>query len=207
MALTPKQQALLHFIRDYLGERGYAPTQWEIARRFRLKSLGSVQDYLRALEAQGYLTKSWNGRRAIQLTPLGSTVPQTGGPAAAVSLPLAGTVAAGKPVEAVEQQDTLEVPASLLKDGENFALKVKGDSMIEEGIHDGDIVIVRKQATAETGQTVVATIDGEATVKKFHRKKNRIELHPANAAMQPIMVGVEQDFRILGVVTGLVRRY
>jgi len=198
MSLTPKQQRLLLYIKDYLKTKGYAPTQWEIARRFRLKSLGSVQAYLKALEAKGYLSKSWNGKRAIRLADQGGT---------AVRLPLAGTVAAGRPIEAIEQSETLEVPAGLLRGGENFALKVAGESMIEEGIHDGDIVVVRKQASAEPGQTVVAMIDGEATVKKFYRKKKQIELHPANVTMKPLVVTAGQDFKILGVVAGLVRKY
>lgn len=198
MSLTPKQQRVLQFIKDYSGRRGYAPSQWEIAKHFRLKSLGSIQDYLNALEAKGYLTKPWNGKRAIQLTDHGAT---------AVRIPLAGLVAAGNPIEAIEQSESLEVPASLLKGGENFALKVTGESMIEEGIHDGDVVIVRKQETAKRGETAVAMVEGEATVKKFYPKRSCIELHPANAAMKPIVVTPDQEFKILGVVVGLIRKY
>lgn len=198
MDLTPKQQRFLEFIQHYRREKGYAPTQWEIARRFKLNSLGTVQNYLKALEAKGFLSKAWNGRRAIQLNEVGGT---------ALRIPLAGIVAAGQPIEAIEQQESLEVPASILSGGENFALRVRGESMIEDGIRDGDIVIVRKQATAENGQTVVAMLDGEATVKKFHRKRDRVELHPANAAMRPIVVTSGQGFQILGRVVGLIRKY
>ena len=197
MMLTPKQKRLLDFIQHYAETKGYPPTQREIAARFRLKSLGSVQDYLKALERKGYLNKSSYGRRAIQLNEIGAD---------AVRLPLLGTVAAGQPIEAIEVQDRIDVPKSLLGGGENFALRVRGDSMIEDGIHEGDLVIVRRQPTAQRGQTVVAMIDGDATVKKFYVHGNRVELRPANSALQSIWVGQEQGFHILGVVVGLMRR-
>ncbi|MFO1464238.1 MAG: transcriptional repressor LexA [bacterium] len=198
MNLTPKQQGILEFLQSYSQAKGYPPTQREIARRFRLKSLGSVQDYLQALERKGYLSKSAYGRRAIQLNDVHAD---------AVRLPLLGTVAAGMPVEAIERQERIDVPKALLKGGENFVLLVRGDSMIEDGIHDGDLVIVRKQPTAQVGQTVVAMIDGEATVKKFYPGADRVELRPANCAMRSIWVGHGQGFQILGVVVGLMRRY
>lgn len=198
MDLTPKQQRVLQYLRDYRAAKGCAPTQWEIAKRFKLKSLGSVQDYLKVLEAKGYLSRTWNGKRALQLNEQG--IP-------AVCIPLAGRVAAGRPIEAVEQNETIDVPASLLKGGENFALQVEGDSMIEDGIHDGDVVIVRKQSDATRGETVVAVVDGEATVKRYYPRRTSVELHPANAAYQPIVVGSDQEFRIAGVVVGLLRKY
>src|SRR5690606_20508292 len=111
------------------------------------------------------------------------------------------------PIEAIEQSESIDVPASLLKGGENFALQVEGDSMIEDGIHDGDVVIVRKQESARRGETVVAVVDGEATVKRYYSKRGSVELHPANVAYQPIVVGPGQDFRIAGVVVGLLRKY
>lgn len=198
MDLTPKQQKILQYLREYRTAKGCAPTQWEIAKRFRLKSLGSVQDYLKALEEKGYVARTWNGKRALRLSEQGTP---------AVRIPLAGRVAAGRPIEAVEQTEELDVPASLLKGGENFALEVKGDSMIEDGIHDGDFVIVRKQETAVRGETVVAVVDGEATVKRYYPKRGAIELHPANPSYHVIVVEPEQDFRIAGVVVGLVRKY
>lgn len=196
--LTPKQKRILDFVQSYSEAQGYPPTQREIAAHFRLKSLGSVQDYLKALERKGYLNKSAYARRAIQLNDLGSD---------SVRLPLLGTVAAGHPIEAIEMQDRVDVPKSLLSGGENFVLRVKGDSMIEDGIYDGDLVIVRRQPTAQRGQTVVAMIDGEATVKKFFAQGQRVELRPANQALKSIWVGQEQNFHILGVVVGLMRRY
>lgn len=122
-----------------------------------------------------------------------------------VALPLAGRVAAGRPIEAIEAADSLEVPTSMLGRGDNFVLQVQGDSMIGDGILDGDYVVVRKAADAENGRTVVALLHGEATVKRFYRKEGRIELHPANPTMQPILVENEESLRIEGVVVGVIR--
>jgi repressor LexA len=123
----------------------------------------------------------------------------------AVELPLVGLVAAGKPIEAIATPDSIEVPPSMVGPGENFVLRVQGDSMIGDGILDGDYVVVRKQAQADNGQTVVALLRGEATVKRLFRRETRIELQPANPTMQPIMVEDEEDFRIEGVVVGVIR--
>jgi repressor LexA len=120
-------------------------------------------------------------------------------------LPLLGIVAAGEPIEPVTQFELIDVPPSLLRGGETFALKVKGESMRDEGIHPGDLVIIRKQATAQNGQTVVAVLNNEATIKKYVAKGNRIELHPANPKMNPIVVNLKDDFRIEGVMIGLIR--
>jgi repressor LexA len=122
-----------------------------------------------------------------------------------VEIPMAGVVAAGLPIEPVPQSERVEVPPSMLRGGETFALRVKGESMKEDGILPGDLVIVRKQATARNGQTVVAMVNREATVKVFHRKERHIELHPANAAMAPLVVHAHDDFRIEGIVVGVIR--
>jgi repressor LexA len=127
-------------------------------------------------------------------------------PAAGASVPLLGEVAAGRPLEPFEQPEPTEIPPSLLRGGENFALRVRGDSMIDEGIHDGDIVIVRRQTTAENGQTVVAMVEGETTIKKYYRRGGRVELHPANPQVSPIVVEWG-DLHIRGVVVGLIRRF
>jgi repressor LexA len=198
MPITPQQHRVLGFVQNYIESKGFPPTQMEIAKKFKLSSLGTVQKHLKGLESKGYLTKAWNGKRAIQLNEVRAT---------AVRIPMSGIVAAGLPIEAIEQNETMEVPSALLRGGENFGLTVKGESMIEEGIRDGDLVIVRKQKTAENGQTVVAMIDGEATVKTFYRKKDGVELHPANPQMQPIKVVSGQGFQILGIVVGLIRKY
>jgi repressor LexA len=194
--ITPKQKQILDYIQGYQEARGYAPTQQEIAGRFGFRSLGTVQNYLVRLQRQGFLRKPWNAKRALEVL---------GAEPRGLELPLLGRVAAGKPIEAVAGDDTLEVPPFLVKGGENFVLKVVGDSMIEEGILDGDFVVVRRRETAENGQTVVALVDGGATVKRYYRRGGSVALHPANPAMAPIEVGEEQDFHIEGVVVGVIR--
>ncbi len=194
--LTPKQKKILDFIQSFSEREGYAPSQQEIASAFGFRSLGTVQNYLVRLQREGFLAKSWNARRDLRVIR-----PRSG----AVELPLVGIVAAGKPIEAVENPDTIEVPPSMLGAGENFVLTVRGDSMVGDGILDGDYVVVRKQASAENGQTVVALIRGEATLKRLVRKEGKIELHPANPAMAPIVVKDEESFRIEGVVVGVIR--
>lgn len=194
--LTPKQRKILDFIENFITHEGCPPSQQEIATAFGFRSLGTVQNYLVRLERKGFLAKEWNARRGMRVL---------GHKGNGFELPLVGTVAAGKPIEAVETPDTIEVPSSMLGQGKNFVLRVQGDSMVGDGILDGDFVVVRKQANAESGQTVVALIKGEATVKRFYRKGNRIELHPANPAMTPILVEDEESFRIEGVVVGVIR--
>jgi repressor LexA len=194
--MTPKQKMILDFIQSYADREGYPPSQQEIADSFGFRSLGTVQNYLVRLGREGLLVRDWNARRGLRvLRPKLSSM----------ELPLVGTVAAGKPIEAIETPDTIEVPASMVGPGENFVLLVKGDSMVGDGILDGDYVVVRKQATADSGQTVVALIRGEATVKRLLRKGRRIELHPANPAMVPIVLEDDESFRIEGVVVGVIR--
>lgn len=194
--LTPKQKKILDFIQSFADREGYPPSQQEIADSFGFRSLGTVQNYLVRLEREGLLARDWNARRGLRVIR-----PKRN----AMELPLVGTVAAGKPIEAIEIPDTIEVPASMVGAGENFVLRVKGDSMVGDGILDGDYVVVRKQATADSGQTVVALIRGEATVKRLLHKGRRIELHPANPAMAPIVLEDEESFRIEGVVVGVIR--
>ncbi len=194
--LTPKQKKIAEFIQSFTDREGYAPSQQEIADAFGFRSLGTVQNYLVRLEAEGVLSRQRQAKRGVRLLN-----PKP----VALELPLAGVVAAGKPIEALETTDTLEVPASMVGSGENFVLRVRGDSMIGDGIVDGDYVVVRKQATAENGQTVIALIRGEATVKRLYRKGRQIELQPANPAMTPIVVEDEESFRIEGVVVGVIR--
>ncbi|ALC14838.1 SOS regulatory protein LexA [Desulfuromonas soudanensis] len=194
--LTPKQKKILDFITAHLDREGYPPSQQEIAAAFGYSSLGTVQNYLVRLEREGALSRDWNARRGLRPTrPRGRSM----------ELPLVGTVAAGRPIEAIETADTIEVPPSMVGRGENFALRVRGDSMVGDGILDGDFVVVRKQASADSGQTVVALIGNEATVKRLVRKDGRIELHPANPAMAPILVENVEELRIEGVVVGVLR--
>ena len=198
MNLTEKQRAVYRYIRQYIEKEGIAPTYDEIRRHFGFRSFQSVQKHLAQLERKGAIRiPERNRSRMISLVEHGGNT---------VVLALAGVVAAGNPIEAIEQREHIDVPEEMLGSGEYFALKVRGNSMIDEGIVEGDTIVVRKQNTAANGQTVVALVDGDATVKKFYRKKDTIELRPANASMSSIFVR-EGDFTIQGVVVGLLRRY
>jgi repressor LexA len=219
--MTPKQKKVLEFISSFLERHGYQPSQQEIAHGCGFESLGTVQHYLRILERDGHLSRQWNARRGLQLAapelPLKAAPPSPlfakGGmltaPASissAYELPLVGIVAAGKPVEAFQLSDAIEVPSSMAGPG-NVVYEVRGDSMVEMGIMDGDFVAVHPQAVAENGQTVIAEVNGSITIKKYHRKGELIELRPANSAMRPIMVTEEDDFHIRGVLVGSMRFY
>jgi repressor LexA len=198
-SLTARQQEIYAFIGGFIRERGAAPSYEEIRRALGLRSLSTVHKHLKQLERRGWLHSPWESRkRALTLV--------AERPAGAATIPLLGTVAAGAPIEALEVPEETEVPESLLRGGECFGLRVRGDSMIEDGIHDGDLIIVKSQETADNGQTVVALVDGEATVKRFYRRDDAVELRPANAAMAPIVAAAGR-VRVRGVVIGLVRQY
>lgn len=196
--LTPKQKQLLDFILKFESEHGYAPAQSEIAQYFGFRSLGTVQNYLVRLQRQGVLTKTWNARRGVQPMPVSN-------PQSTTTIPLLGRVAAGAPIEAITSAEALEVPPSFLREGGTyFALRVQGDSMIEDGILDRDYVIIRQQANAERGQIVVALVDNEATIKRFDPHKNYILLHPANPKYPPMRVD-PSTFHIAGILVGVLR--
>lgn len=202
MPLTRRQKQILDHIEAYIEAHGYAPSFEEIAEAFGYSSLATVHEHLSNLERKGYIRKAYNESRSIEVVR-GEAVP------GAVELPLLGEVAAGLPIEAVEQRETVLVPPDLLrKQGENYVLRVVGDSMIEEQIRDGDYIIVNSRPTAENGEMVVALIGGEAaTVKKLYREPDgRIRLQPANAAMTP-MFHDPDEVQVQGVVVGVIRRY
>jgi repressor LexA len=193
-SLTPRQRAIYDFIKDKIVHRGYGPTVREIGAGFKIKSPNGVMCHLKALEKKGLITRESHMSRAIQLSePIGK-----------MSLPLAGRIAAGSPLLAVEQQE--QVDFSNLFEGEGqFCLRVTGSSMIEAQIADGDYVVVRKQKTCRDGEIVVARVDGEdATLKRFYKEPNRVRLEPANSTMQPIY---SSNVEVVGVVTGVIRRY
>ncbi len=194
--LTARQRDVYKFIRDKIRGRGYGPTVREIAAQFDINSPNGVVCHLKALVKKGMISREPNMSRAIQL--IAEPIEERG-------LPLAGTIAAGVLHEAIEQNDRVDFQEMLQPSTKNrFALKVKGDSMIEEQIADGDFVVVQKQRTARKGQIVVAlTDDGEATLKRWFPEKNRIRLQPANSTMKPIYV---KNARVLGVVVGVVRK-
>lgn len=208
-----------HFISSYLEQNGRAPTQKEIKDHFGLKSFGSVQRYIQYLANAGLLETDWNARCGIKVQ--NASAPRPHDEANEDFIPLLGNVAAGNPILAIEQADqTVQVPKSLLKGKHRFyALRVKGDSMIEDGILDRDVAIVRYQEEAHNGQTVVAIINGEATLKHYHKSgtksgtkiEPKIELRPANARYSPIVIHPspsyddEPQFKIAGVLVGIFR--
>jgi repressor LexA len=193
--LTGRQREVFDFIRSKIFQRGYGPTVRETADAFGIKSPNGVMCHLRALEKKNIIRREPNMSRAIELVDDGPS--DTG-------MPLAGVIAAGRPIEAIEQEERIDFRDIFGKPG-LFALEVKGDSMIEDQIAEGDYVVVKKQDTARDGQIVVALLgDGEATLKRFYREKSRVRLEPANPTMKPIY---SRNVRIMGVVVGVVRRY
>jgi repressor LexA len=200
MQLTEKQKTFLTYISRYVADWGRSPSFEEICSHFGFTSYNTVTTYLKTLERKGYirLPRKKNQKRAITvLSPVETRQ---------LELPLLGRVAAGKPIEAVEEVDAIEIPPSMIGTGDHFVLQVKGDSMNEDGILDGDFIVVRKQATAENGQTVVALINNEATVKKYYQRKAHVELRPAHTGMEPLIIR-EGDLQIQGKVIGVLRRY
>ncbi|MBI2482690.1 transcriptional repressor LexA [Candidatus Uhrbacteria bacterium] len=198
MALTKRQHQVLAFIINYVREHEYAPSIREIAQGLGVASPATVHEHLESLRQSGYLAGS--GSRAC--LPTRATL----GIGKAFELPLLGTIAAGAPIEAVETREAIAVPADFVVDGMNsYVLRVRGDSMIEEGIFDGDYVVVERNPSPKNGEVVVALLDNAfATLKKFYRERGRIRLQPANATMRPIFV---RDCIVQGVVRAVIRKY
>ena len=202
MPVTAKQRRVYEFIRRYIESNHEAPTIAEIGRQFQMRSSASVHAILQALEREGFIKRIPNVSRGIEL------VKQERDDDDNNEIALLGTVAAGQPIEAILSHDTVSVPKDMNGHGRTFALRVRGDSMIEENIQDGDIIIVASQKTAENGQVVVALIDGNyATVKKFYREREFIRLQPANPQFKPIFIKTPERIQIQGVVRGLIRKY
>ncbi|HEX3696565.1 MAG TPA: transcriptional repressor LexA [Polyangia bacterium] len=213
--LTDRQQEILDFISQSIVERGYPPTLREIGTHFGIRSTNGVNDHLRALEKKGYLQREDLKSRALRPVALGgqtaaATRERDDARADIVEIPLVGRVAAGVPLLAVENvQDTVQVDRFFIgQTREVFALRVKGESMIEDGIFDGDFIFVRKQLQANRGDTVVAMINDEATVKRYYPEGDTIRFQPANASMQPILVKKREfkSINIIGVVIGVYRK-
>lgn len=193
-ALTPRQREIYEFLKDKIVNRGYGPTVREIGAHFDIKSPNGVMCHLKALEKKGLITRESHMSRAIQLTE---------SPQQRMSLPLAGQIAAGSPVLAEENTERVDF-ADLFDTDDHFCLKVKGESMIEDHISEGDFVIVNKQSSCRDGEIVVALVDGqEATLKRFYKERDRVRLEPANSSMKPIYA---DNVDILGVVVGVIRR-
>lgn len=206
MGITKKQKAVYDFINDYTDANGLAPTQKEIKEHFDLKSFGSVQRYLKYLVDAGYLEMDWNARRGLKV--VNEDESSNGQAAATEEIPLLGLIAAGNPIEALENPtDTIDVPKHMVNDSaRHFALTIRGDSMINAGILEDDIVVCKASNSANQGQIAVAVVDGEATLKYYYQRADHIELKPANDQHSPIII-TEGDFKIAGVLTGLVRYY
>ena len=200
LPLTKRQREILDFLNDFIQQHGYAPSLEEIGRRFSLSSLATVHKHLTNLQEKGFIKRAWNRSRSVELVPT-----RVGG--RAVELPLLGYVAAGAPIEAVAGTETIAVPEDLVGKRDTYVLRVRGDSMIDEQIRDGDYVIVEDRRTADNGEMVIALLGGtEVTLKKLYREQGRIRLQPANPAIQPILVPPDQ-IQVQGVVVGVMRKY
>jgi repressor LexA len=228
LPLTLKEKSVLEFIEVQLSETGVSPSYQEIRDHFGFASFNSVQNYLKQLSAKGYVAVANNQKRAIQVLHSAQTVQDNVSRLSALkkspqepprerflqssreevlSLPLLGHVAAGAPIEALEHDEFVDIPPSLVRNtGKTFALKVKGNSMIEDGIFNGDIILVQKQTNASNGEIVVASIDNESTVKRIYSKGDQIELRPANSSMESMWYSPQQ-VQIQGVVVGLLRKF
>jgi repressor LexA len=201
MYLTRRQKEILDFLDQHISRKGYAPTIEEIGEHFGLSSLATVHKHLSNLQSKGLVKRDWNRSRALELVSTPVAV-------AAVELPLLGRVAAGSPIEAITASETIFVPEDMVGRRDTYVLQVKGDSMIDEQIRDGDFVIVENRKHARDGEMVIALLDGEnATLKKIYREGGgMVRLQPANARVKPIVV--DQDrLRIQGVVIGVLRKY
>lgn len=210
--LTERQRDILNFIREFQKERGIAPTHREICDRFGFSSYGTVYKHLSLLEKKGLIRRDWNQKRGVELVEQEETG-STGGTrvaqretANARELPLFGYIAAGRPLEVDVSDETIAVPEHLTTRGENYVLKVRGDSMIEDGILDGDLVIIARRELADNGEMVVANVNGEVTLKRLYREGERVRLQPANSMMSPIYAAA-RDVAVQGVVVGLMRRF
>jgi repressor LexA len=198
MALTGKQARVLECIGQWIQEQGYPPTFQELAQELHLTEK-NARDYVLILERKGYLRRQPNVARGIALLKQETAEPLP-------EIPFVGRVMAGKPVEVFESHEPILVPPLLLRAGSHFVMEVKGDSMIDDGIREGDLVIVQQRSDPNNGDTVVAVVDGEATIKRYYHRGRTVELRPANARMTPIQVEADA-VEVKGVVAGLMRKY
>ena len=201
MAITARQRRVFDYISHYFDTHQEPPTIAEIGKQFGMSSSASVHQILSILEKEGLIRRIPHVSRGIEIVERESVERK-------YEIPLLGFVAAGKPIEAVLNYETVCIPRDMLRENRLFALRVRGDSMIDEQIREGDCIIVQSQQTAENGQTVVALIDGsDATVKRFYQARNQIRLEAANPDYKPIIVKPSDRVRIQGVVVGVIRRY
>ncbi len=199
ISLTKKQRNILDYITLVIESKGYSPTYREIAKKFKFSSVSTVYDHIKNLQSKGYL-ESEEGSGSISLTS--NTTTEDSG---TVDVPLVGLITAGKPIEALEEKERINIPEIMVGRGHYFALKVKGESMIEDGILDGDFVVVEEKDQATNGDIVVALLENQfATLKRYYQEKTHIRLQPANSSMEPFRV---KDVKVQGKVVGLIRKY
>ena len=200
MILTRRQKQILDYLGEFIGKHGYAPSLAEMSQHFNLSSISTIHKHLVHLEEKGLIRRHWNRARAVEIVPTQQR-PE------ARDVPLVGLISAGQPIEAVRASELVAVPEDMIGRRDVFVLKVKGESMIDEQIRDGDYVVVENRSEARNGETVVALLDGQnATLKKLYRERGDIRLQPAHPTMKPIYVK-ERDLKIQGVVIGLLRKY
>ncbi len=200
LPLTKRQREILDYLNEFIQQHGYAPSLEEIGRRFNLSSLATVHKHLTNLQDKGFIKRAWNRSRSVELVPtrMGTR---------SVELPLLGYVAAGAPIEAIAGAETIAVPEEMVGRRDTYVLRVRGSSMIDEQIRDGDFVIVEDRKSADNGEMVIALLGGsDVTLKKFYRENSHVRLQPANPVMQPIVVAADQ-VQVQGVVIGVLRRY
>ncbi len=199
MALTRRQKQIFDFIQEFIGTNGYSPSLEEIGKHFGLSSVATVHKHVTNLVRKGLLRRSWNQNRSIEI------VKEDQAPRA-VDVPLVGRIPAGRPTDTEEEHETLAIPSWLVGSGRTYALKVFGDSMIDEQIRDGDYVVIEERRSAENGQLVVAMIHGEdVTLKKFYDDGDHVRLQPANRKYDPLIIPSDR-VEVRGVVRGVVRK-
>ena len=201
MPITARQRRVLDYIRHYFEVNQEAPTIAEIGREFGMTSSASAHHVVSVLEREGLIRRIPNVSRGIELVEE-TTIAEK------YEIPLLGVVAAGAPIEAVLNYETVCIPRDMMREGRMFALRVRGDSMIDEQIRDNDLIILLSQQIADNGQTVVALIDGsDATVKRFYGSRNQVRLEPANPNYKPIVIRPPERVQIQGTVVGVIRKY
>jgi repressor LexA len=202
--MTAKQEAIYHFIRRHIETKGFPPAIRDICDEFGISSPNGVMCHLKALQKKGYINRVEKRENQMRAQARGITIP--GVSAGGFSLPLVGIVAAGKAIEAIEQDERLEI-RDLFKGDDLFVVKVRGQSMIDGHIADGDYVVIRKCDTCDNGDKVVAMVDKSMTLKKYYRKKDQVRLEPMNGNMEPIVLDPSRhDIRVLGVLAGVIRK-
>src|SRR6185295_7907810 len=206
--LTERQRDILNFIKEFQKERGVTPTHREICDHFGFSSYGTVYKHLSLLQKKGLIRRDWNQKRGVELVeqPEEAAPARTNSPTNARELPLFGYIAAGRPLDVEVSSEMIAVPEHLTTRGDNYVLKVRGDSMVDDGILDGDLVIIARRELANNGEMVVANVNGEVTLKRIYREGERVRLQPANSMMSPIYASA-RDVAVQGVVVGLMRRF